>query len=203
MEALASSSFDERVHQVLFRGSFIPISLVFLVYFRKFHSFLIFLVVLENSSHDRIIAANPRIRFPSQRNSKLKPRAEGPFQVLERINDNAYKLELPPSYGVHDTFNVADLKPYISQDEEDYPGSDSWSNPFEGGEDDVNPPHHVSNNEYKEDVPELVPRLTRAKARELQRLLKEGITSSNGHPPLKQGPFFLLKAKAESPTSQD
>ena len=67
MEALASSSFDERVHQVLFRGSFIPISLVFLVYFRKFHSFLIFLVVLENSSHDRIIAANPRINLVSER----------------------------------------------------------------------------------------------------------------------------------------
>ena len=52
-----------------------------------------------------------------------------------------------------------------------------------------------------EDVP--VPRLTRAKARELQRLLDEGVASSNGHPPLKQGPFILLKAKAESPTIQD
>ena len=30
-------------------------------------------------------------RFPKQRKSKLQPRAKGPFQVLERINDNAYK----------------------------------------------------------------------------------------------------------------
>ena len=28
-------------------------------------------------------------RFPMLRNSKLKPRGDGPFQVLERINDNA------------------------------------------------------------------------------------------------------------------
>lgn len=29
-------------------------------------------------------------RFPAQRRSKLLPRGDGPFQVLERINDNAY-----------------------------------------------------------------------------------------------------------------
>ncbi|XP_022973897.1 uncharacterized protein LOC111472489, partial [Cucurbita maxima] len=31
-------------------------------------------------------------RFPTQRKSKLLPRGDGPFQVLERINDNAYKI---------------------------------------------------------------------------------------------------------------
>ncbi|RDX78497.1 hypothetical protein CR513_41215, partial [Mucuna pruriens] len=38
-------------------------------------------------------------RFPIQRNSKLKPRGDGTFQVLEMINDNAYKLDLPTTYG--------------------------------------------------------------------------------------------------------
>ncbi|GKV06979.1 hypothetical protein SLEP1_g18793 [Rubroshorea leprosula] len=36
-----------------------------------------------------------RERFPSQRHSKLQPRGNGPFQVIARINDNTYKLELP------------------------------------------------------------------------------------------------------------
>ena len=34
-------------------------------------------------------------RFPVQRRSKLLPRGDGSFQVFERLNDNAYKLELP------------------------------------------------------------------------------------------------------------
>ncbi|XP_071918755.1 uncharacterized protein [Coffea arabica] len=58
-------------------------------------------------------------RFPVKRRSKLLPRGDGPFQVLERINDNAYKLELPGEYGVHATFNVSDLSPFHADDEFD------------------------------------------------------------------------------------
>ncbi|XP_021764724.1 uncharacterized protein LOC110729300, partial [Chenopodium quinoa] len=31
-------------------------------------------------------------RFPSKRKNKLMPRAEGPFEIVEKINDNAYKV---------------------------------------------------------------------------------------------------------------
>jgi hypothetical protein len=48
-------------------------------------------------------------RFPAHRKSKLQPRGNGPFQILERINDNAYKVDLPGEYGVSATFNVSDL----------------------------------------------------------------------------------------------
>jgi hypothetical protein len=43
------------------------------------------------------------------RKSKLMSRADGPFKILEKINDNAYKLELPPKFGVSPTFNISDL----------------------------------------------------------------------------------------------
>ena len=69
-------------------------------------------------------------RFPIQRRSKLQPRGDGPFQVLERINDNAYKLDLPGEYNVSATFNVSDLSPFDT-------GADSRSNPFQEGGDDV------------------------------------------------------------------
>jgi hypothetical protein len=54
--------------------------------------------------------------FSDQRKSKLMPRGDGPFHILSKINDNAYKIDLPPSYGVSNTFNVANLLPVTSED---------------------------------------------------------------------------------------
>src|SRR4051812_23429116 len=58
-------------------------------------------------------------RFPDLRKSKLMPRVAGPFKVLERMNDNAYKLELHAEMGtVSPSFNIADLKPYFGEQDE-------------------------------------------------------------------------------------
>jgi hypothetical protein len=40
-------------------------------------------------------------------------RAAGPYKILEKINDNAYKLELPLEFGISPTFNISDLNPYL------------------------------------------------------------------------------------------
>jgi hypothetical protein len=57
-------------------------------------------------------------RFPNLRNSKLMPRAYGPFKVLEKINENAYKLDLPTDFGVSPTFNIADLMSYLGEEDD-------------------------------------------------------------------------------------
>ena len=49
----------------------------------------------------------------------MQPQADGPFEVLERINDNAYKIDLWGKYNVSGTFNVADLSPYLSDEDEE------------------------------------------------------------------------------------
>jgi hypothetical protein len=46
------------------------------------------------------------------------PRADGPFKVLKKINENAYKLDLPRDFGVSPTFNIADLKIYLGEEDE-------------------------------------------------------------------------------------
>ncbi|XP_057422694.1 uncharacterized protein LOC130716712 [Lotus japonicus] len=72
-------------------------------------------------------------RFPEQRKSKLQPRGDGPFQVLERVNNNAYKIELPGEYNISSTFNVSDLSLFDADGGE----FDLRSNPFqEGGNDE-------------------------------------------------------------------
>ncbi|KAH9698005.1 hypothetical protein KPL71_023835 [Citrus sinensis] len=70
-------------------------------------------------------------RFLAQRRSKLLPRGDGPFQVVARINDNAYKLDLPGEYNVSVPFNVSDLSPFDV-------GQDSRMNPFEERGNDEN-----------------------------------------------------------------
>jgi hypothetical protein len=71
-------------------------------------------------------------RFPEMRKSKLMPRATGPYKIIEKINDNAYKLELPLEFGVSPTFNIADLTPYFGEEDE----FESRTTPFLEGEDD-------------------------------------------------------------------
>ncbi|XP_062113714.1 uncharacterized protein LOC133825292, partial [Humulus lupulus] len=46
---------------------------------------------------------------------KLSPRFVGPFEVLERIGEVAYRLAMPPALsGVHDVFHVSMLRKYVS-----------------------------------------------------------------------------------------
>jgi hypothetical protein len=56
--------------------------------------------------------------FPELRKSKLLPWADGPFKIIEKNNDNAYRLELPPEFGVSPTFNISYLRPYVGEEDE-------------------------------------------------------------------------------------
>lgn len=50
---------------------------------------------------------------------KLIISGDGPFHVLEILNDNAYKIDLPLEYQFHNTFNVCDLSPFSTPDNDD------------------------------------------------------------------------------------
>ena len=40
-------------------------------------------------------------------------RAKGQLEVLERVNENAYKVDLPGDNSILATFNMTDLSPYL------------------------------------------------------------------------------------------
>jgi hypothetical protein len=57
-------------------------------------------------------------RFSELKKSKLMSCVAGPFKILAKINDNAYKLELPSEFGVSPSFNISDLRPYLGEQDE-------------------------------------------------------------------------------------
>jgi hypothetical protein len=67
---------------------------------------------------DLVLLHMRKEQFLDLRKSKLMSRADSPFKILEKINDNAYKLELPPEFGVTPTFNILDLQPYLGEEDE-------------------------------------------------------------------------------------
>lgn len=45
------------------------------------------------------------------------PRSDGPFKIVEKVNDNALKLEPPGEYGLSVTFNVGEFVTYVHDDD--------------------------------------------------------------------------------------
>jgi hypothetical protein len=48
--------------------------------------------------------------------SKLAPKRYGPFPVTRKISDVSYKLKLPPTWKIHDTFHTGFLMSYKEND---------------------------------------------------------------------------------------
>ena len=60
----------------------------------------------------RISPTRGVVRFGKR--NKLSPRFIGPFEILQRVGECAYRLALPPALsGVHDVFHVSMLRKYI------------------------------------------------------------------------------------------
>jgi transposase InsO family protein len=46
-------------------------------------------------------------------NRKLYPKYMGPFKIMDKVNDTAYRLDLPANLKIHNVFHVSMIKPWI------------------------------------------------------------------------------------------
>ena len=89
---------------------------------------------VEFNEGDLVYAVLTKDRFPVGTYNKLAARKIGPVRILEKINDNAYRLELPEDVHTAEVFNVKHLIPYFAEDTEVV---NSGTNSFEPRESDA------------------------------------------------------------------
>ena len=71
-------------------------------------------LILFNVSVFVMVRIRPE-QFPPATFKKLHARSAGPFQILKKLNDNAYVIDLPKIFDISSTFNV-DLVDYMGLD---------------------------------------------------------------------------------------
>ncbi|KAI0498351.1 hypothetical protein KFK09_021592 [Dendrobium nobile] len=84
---------------------------------------------------DLVMVRLRRERFPPGTYSKLARRKIGPVPIVAKINDNAYRVALPPDNNTSPTVNVSDISQYKPADEAMASISSSESSSDEDGED--------------------------------------------------------------------
>jgi hypothetical protein len=97
-------------------------------------------------------------------------RATGPFKILAKINDNAYKLELPPEFGVSPSFNISDSRPYFGEEDE----MPSRMTSMQEGEDDEN----INTSATIIPSVEILGPITRSRAQQLNHQVNSFLCSS-------------------------
>ena len=76
-------------------------------------------------------------RLPAGTFNKLNDKKHGPYQIIKKINDNAYQVNLPAEMAISSTFNVADLFEYYPPDGSSSTLTNSRTSSFQPGKTDA------------------------------------------------------------------
>ena len=63
---------------------------------------------------DLVMVHLRKSRLPAGHHSKVTNKRMGPFQILERLGPNAYRVDLRANMRINPSFNVANLSPYYA-----------------------------------------------------------------------------------------
>jgi hypothetical protein len=120
----------------------------------------------------------------------------GPFKILAKINDNAYKLELPPEFGVSPIFNISDLRPYLGEEDK----MPSRMTSMQEGEDDED----INTSAIIIPSIEILGPITRSRAQQLNHHVNSFLSSSayNIESRLLSNDLIILRNQAEDHVGQ-
>jgi hypothetical protein len=66
---------------------------------------------VSHARGDWVLLSSKNLRF-KKGTPKLLPRWVGPFQIVRQVGKQAYELDLPAHWKIHDVFHVSQLQPY-------------------------------------------------------------------------------------------
>ncbi|GFS44399.1 hypothetical protein Acr_00g0090100 [Actinidia rufa] len=93
--------------------------------------------LVEFDVGDFVWAVLTKDQYPAHEYSKLASWKVGPYEIIEKINPNAYRLKLPSYINTSDVFNVKHLMPYRGDSSEEEEVLNSRANSFQPGEADA------------------------------------------------------------------
>ena len=94
--------------------------------------------LILNSTRRYCMATLRKERFPSRKKSKLMARGDDRYEIVQRVEDNAYKIELSGEMNITAIFNIGDLTHYIK--DEDLRVNPLWEGGLCGGSHTIQPP---------------------------------------------------------------
>ena len=65
----------------------------------------------QYNTGDQVWLEEKTLQLPHQV-TKLAPKRYGPFKIIKEISPVAYRLQLPPTWTIHDVFHASLLSPY-------------------------------------------------------------------------------------------
>lgn len=82
-------------------------------------------------------------KIPGLANRKLSQQRVGPFRILAKVGNLAYKLDLPPTMSIHPVISIAQLEPKVSGDDPYKRPRDDNNQPAVENQDDSYPSFEI------------------------------------------------------------